>query len=230
MARGAVPPAHYDGEIVDTHLHLWDLKVLLAPPWVAASTGRAREVLAHDHLLADYARGLRGASRSPGRSTWRSTSPKADQVKEAEAVTRLCAEGPVADASRRWSRAGRRRTGSAAYLDRFRIHQASSRGSGRSSTRRPRPPAYCLDPAFVRGVRLLGDRGLSFDLCLRNDQLDAGAELDRPLPRKPGSSSTTAGTPTPARTTSRAGVGGCRRSRPSRTGRSSARSRASTGT
>ena len=36
---------------------------------------------------------------------------------------------------------------------------------------------YCLDPAFVRGVRKLGARGLSFDLCLRNDQLLVGAAL-----------------------------------------------------
>jgi L-fuconolactonase len=38
-------------------------------------------------------------------------------------------------------------------------------------------PRFCLEPAFVNGIRLLGDRGLSFDLCLRNDQLEAGAEL-----------------------------------------------------
>ena len=37
---GAEPPPLYDGEIVDTHLHLWDLNVL-RPPWIEAATGRA---------------------------------------------------------------------------------------------------------------------------------------------------------------------------------------------
>ena len=106
---------------------------------------------------------------------------ESDEVKEAEYVTRLGAEGesplvaavisgrPAAD-------------GFGAYLDRFRgngfikgLRQVLHTGAT--------PPAYCLEPSFVRGVRLLGERGLSFDLCLRNDQLDAGAEL---IERCPG--------------------------------------------
>ena len=60
-----------------------------------------------------------------------------------------------------------------------------SRGFGRCSTpgRRPRPIAS--KPAFVRGVKMLGDRGLSFDLCLRNDQLEIGRRLDRAVPWHP---------------------------------------------
>src|SRR5205085_1325444 len=36
---------------------------------------------------------------------------------------------------------------------------------------------YCLDKKFIRGVRLLGERGLSFDLCLRPGELLDGARL-----------------------------------------------------
>jgi len=39
------------------------------------------------------------------------------------------------------------------------------------------PPGYCLQPEFVRGIRLLGELGLSFDLCLRAAELPDGARL-----------------------------------------------------
>jgi predicted TIM-barrel fold metal-dependent hydrolase len=39
------------------------------------------------------------------------------------------------------------------------------------------PPGYCLDDRFVRGVRLLGDLGLSFDLRIRPGELGDGARL-----------------------------------------------------
>jgi predicted TIM-barrel fold metal-dependent hydrolase len=38
-------------------------------------------------------------------------------------------------------------------------------------------PGYCLDENFIRGVRLLGELGLSFDLCLRPGELLDGAKL-----------------------------------------------------
>jgi predicted TIM-barrel fold metal-dependent hydrolase len=41
------------------------------------------------------------------------------------------------------------------------------------------PAGYCLDPKFVRGVQLLGELGLRFDLCMRTDELaDAGKLVD----------------------------------------------------
>ena len=43
-------------------------------------------------------------------------------------------------------------------------------------------PAYCLRPGFVRGVELLADHGLSFDICILHDQLPAVIELVRRLP------------------------------------------------
>src|SRR5688500_12250451 len=36
---------------------------------------------------------------------------------------------------------------------------------------------YCLQPEFVRGIRLLGELGLSFDLCLRSPELGDGVTL-----------------------------------------------------
>src|SRR5262249_44174171 len=36
---------------------------------------------------------------------------------------------------------------------------------------------YCLEPAFVKGIRLLGDLGLSFDICIRPGELPDAAKL-----------------------------------------------------
>ena len=44
------------------------------------------------------------------------------------------------------------------------------------------PAGFCLQPAFVEGVRGAGRRGLSFDLCATHDQLGEVAELARRCP------------------------------------------------
>jgi predicted TIM-barrel fold metal-dependent hydrolase len=43
-------------------------------------------------------------------------------------------------------------------------------------------PEFCLRPKFLAGVRLLGEFGFSFDLCLRHEQLRAATELARRVP------------------------------------------------
>lgn len=39
------------------------------------------------------------------------------------------------------------------------------------------PPGYCLQPAFIRGIQGLGERGLTFDLCMRAAELPDAAML-----------------------------------------------------
>ncbi len=41
---------------------------------------------------------------------------------------------------------------------------------------------FCLRPGFVRGVQLLAEFGLSFDICIRHHQLAAATELVRRCP------------------------------------------------
>ena len=43
-------------------------------------------------------------------------------------------------------------------------------------------PGFVVQPDFVQGVALLANHGLSFDLCLRNDQLPEAIELVRQCP------------------------------------------------
>ena len=47
------------------------------------------------------------------------------------------------------------------------------------------PSGYCLETEFVRGIRLLGELGLSFDLCMRREDLG-----DATTPRSVSISST----------------------------------------
>ena len=44
-------------------------------------------------------------------------------------------------------------------------------------------PAFCLRPGFVRGVELVAEFGLSFDVCVYHHQLPAVVELVRRLPK-----------------------------------------------
>jgi L-fuconolactonase len=46
-------------------------------------------------------------------------------------------------------------------------------------------PAYCLQPRFLRGVELLAEFGLSFDICVYHPQLASAIEMVR---RTPGTS------------------------------------------
>ncbi len=43
-------------------------------------------------------------------------------------------------------------------------------------------PDFCLQPAFIAGVRLLADFGLSFDICIKSWQLPSVIELVRLCP------------------------------------------------
>ena len=171
--EAAEPSGLYDGEIVDTHLHLWDLKAINLP-WVASATGKAKEVLAHDHLLSDYAKATEGLKVT--RAVYMEVDvAEEDEVKEADYVTRLCKEGrsPMQAAVISGRPASE---GFAAYLDQFKGNRYI-KGLRQVLHTPATAPRFCLEDSFVRGVRLLGDRGLSFDLCLKNDQLEYGAEL-----------------------------------------------------
>ncbi len=172
-ATGCTMDQRYSGEIVDTHLHLWDLKVLDLP-WVASTTGKAKEILGHDYLLSDYAKASDGLNIT--RAVYMEVDvAESDEVKEADYVSKICLE---ANAAMRLAVISGRPASKdfAKYLDRF--HGNPFIKGLRQVLHTPAtPPKFCLEPDFVKGVQLLGERGLSFDLCLRNDQLEDGAEL-----------------------------------------------------
>ncbi|MEO1996273.1 MAG: amidohydrolase family protein, partial [Planctomycetaceae bacterium] len=46
-----------------------------------------------------------------------------------------------------------------------------------------RPRGLCLRPEFVKGIKHLGELGLSFDLCMRPDELMDGVKLAKSCPQ-----------------------------------------------
>jgi L-fuconolactonase len=171
LAEGQVQdggPAAGPLPIVDTHQHLWDLS-RFSLPWIEPGSPLARNFLMADYLAATAGLGV-------VRSVYMEVDvAPAQQVAEAEWVIEACERGgtPLAGAviSGRPAAAG-----FPDYLARFRDRRPIKglrqvlHGSGT-------PPGYCLDPAFLRGIRLLGEAGLSFDVCMRPAELPDAARL-----------------------------------------------------
>lgn len=167
------PDRLYDGEIIDTHQHLWDLKEFKLP-WVEQLTGKAKEILGRNYLLSDYAEATQGLQVK--RAIYMEVDVAAEeQLKEAEFVTKVCAEGktPMVAAVVSGRPAA---NGFKEYLDRLKDSKYIK--GLRQVLHTPATPAkFCLEDKFIKGVQLLGERGLSFDLCVKNDQLAYAAEL-----------------------------------------------------
>lgn len=172
-ASAEAPGRIYDGEIIDTHEHLWDLKEFKLP-WVAQLTGKAKEVLGRSYQLRDFADATQGLQVK--RAVYMEVDvAEEQQLKEVEFVTKVCAEGktpmvaavvsgrPAAD-------------GFKDYLDRLKGNKYIK--GLRQVLHTPSTPAkFCLEDKFVKGVQLLGERSLSFDLCVKSDQLEYAADL-----------------------------------------------------
>jgi L-fuconolactonase len=159
--------------ILDCHQHLWDL-TRFHLPWIAAGS-----VLDRSYLPADYAQAIAGTGIVRAIYMEVDVDPAQRQA-EAEWIEALCRQGqgptvaavvagrpadpdfPRQVAPFRDSR----------YVKGIRqvLHVAGT------------PRGFCLQEAFVRGLRLLGTLGLSFDLCLRPQELDDAVTLARQCP------------------------------------------------
>jgi L-fuconolactonase len=154
--------------IVDTHQHLWDLSRFRLP-WLK---GDAK--LDRSFVMDDYRKATEGLNVVKTVYMEVDVEPS-QQLAEAEYVTAICRSGdtPMAGAVISGRPASDEFAG---YLGRFEgipqikgLRQVLHGGST--------PAGYCLDERFVRGIRLLGNRGLSFDLCMRPEELDDAAKL-----------------------------------------------------
>ncbi len=153
--------------IIDTHQHLWDLSTFHLP-WLDGGGP-----LAKSHTMSDYLREAGGLNIV--KTVYMEVDVEAGQkTAEADYVLDLCRrdDNPMAAAVI----GGRPASDEFAdYVRRFAdnpyikgVRQVLHGGT---------PRGYCLEEPFVRGVRLLGELGLRFDLCLRTDELSDGATL-----------------------------------------------------
>ncbi|MBM4068488.1 MAG: amidohydrolase [Planctomycetes bacterium] len=159
--------------IVDTHVHLWDLKRFTLP-WIEKDSPLARSF-----VMKDYQAAIRGLNVVKGVYMEVDVSPK-QLVAEAEYVLDICRQGktplvaaviggrPGADDFPK-------------YLQRFRGNRYL-KGVRQVLQNPATKPGYCLSENFVRGVRRLGELNLCFDLCMRPTDLGDAVKLVEACP------------------------------------------------
>ncbi len=150
--------------IVDTHQHLWDLGKFRLP-WLKSAPHINRSFSTKDYLEA--ARGLNVVKTVYMEVAVEGTQ----QLAEAEHVLELCrrTDNPMSAAVIGGQPGS---DGFRKYLTRFKdsphIKGVRQIIDGAES---------CRQKAFVGGIRLLGELGMSFDLCLPPKDLPAAADL-----------------------------------------------------
>ena len=169
-AAAAATPREAGGmiPIVDTHQHLWDLTKFRLP-WLKEAT-----TLARSYLMADYVKSAEGLGVVKTVYMEVDVDP-AQHPAEADYVIDLCRRsvGPMVGAVI----GGRPSSdGFANDLDRYK-NEPAVKGMRQVLHGPGTPKGYCLDPKFIRGIRLLGERGLSFDLCMRSGELQDATKL-----------------------------------------------------
>jgi L-fuconolactonase len=160
------------GAFVDSHVHFWDPAVLTYR-WLASEPS-----IAGVHGPAELS--SEAGRQAPAQIVFvQAECDRAQALEEVAWVSRLAqgepriagivAFAPV-DAGAETLRA----------LDRLREYPLV-RGV-RHLIQGSTDPDFCRRPAFIEGVRALGERGLSFDLCIRHAQLPAATDLARACP------------------------------------------------
>lgn len=159
--------------IVDTHQHLWD-RSRFRLAWISPGS-----VLDRNFLLEDYDKATAGLGVAAAVYMEVDVVPE-QQTDEAKFVSSLAASGKgltkAAVISGRPASAGFGK-----YLDQFRDDQ-HIKGLRQVLHASTTPAGYCLSEDFVRGIRELGRRGLSFDLCMRSPELADGVKLVEKCP------------------------------------------------
>lgn len=154
--------------IIDTHQHLWDLDRFHLP-WVAGVEALNRSFRPDDYAAATAGLGV-------VRSVYMEVDLAADQRRrEVEYVGALCADpgNPMAGAVVAGTAAD---PGFGDWVH-FLRSQPHVKGVRQVLHVPSAPRGTCLGEAFVTGVRLLGEAGLRFDLCLRPAELADAADL-----------------------------------------------------
>jgi L-fuconolactonase len=177
LAAGLAVPlagaASDDLPIIDTHQHLWDLR-LVHLPWVRAGTPLARSF-----TPADYRQAVAGLNVVKAVYMEVDVTPEQQQF-EADWIWHLCRRGETPTVAAVVS--GRPGTDPfAAYVEQFKGDKFV-KGVRRVLHGGGTPPGTCLKPEFVRDIRLLGTLGLSFDLCVRPAEIPDATKLTEACP------------------------------------------------
>jgi predicted TIM-barrel fold metal-dependent hydrolase len=173
QAKGKQAVNETDIPIIDCHQHLWDLSKFKLP-WI-----KPGGLLSRSFVMADYLAAIEGTGIKHSVYMEVDVEPSQQQA-EAEHLIEICKGGkaptmaavvsgrPAADNFGEYIKP----LAASPYIKGIRqvLHGGST------------PAGFCLQEEFVRGIRLLGELGLSFDLCLRPKELGDGAALAEKCP------------------------------------------------
>ena len=160
--------------IIDTHQHLWDLKIF-QPPWLAS----APKVIASSHATPEYLKATDGLNLVKAVYMEIDVDPK-QQVKEAEHVIKLSKDSKHPTVAAVIS--GRPNSEKFKdYISKFKSNQYI-KGVRQVLHVDTAKKGFCLQPQFVKSAQLLGEMGKSLDLCMRPMELADGATLAKKCP------------------------------------------------
>ena len=154
---------------IDTHVHFWN-QALMPYDWL-------HEVAAIAHAHTPKTLAAEAGENHPARIVFvECGAPWLDEVKWIE---QLAATEPriVGIVAKTVVDAGAPTTAAIAELKTHSLVR-----SVRHMIQGQADPDFCLRPAFVAGVRELGNAGLSFDLCCKHHQMASVVELVRRCP------------------------------------------------
>ncbi|MDQ2997946.1 MAG: amidohydrolase family protein [Chloroflexota bacterium] len=163
-----------DFPIVDAHLHLWDPQHF-AIPWLDGNATLNQryspaEYAEHAQDIAIEALVYLEVDVNPHYALLE-PSWVAQRAQEDPRIKAIVAHAPVEHGERARS-----------FLDALVATSPLVKGVRRLLQGEPEAD-FCLRPDFVRGVQLLAEYGLSFDICINHAQLPAATELVRRCPQ-----------------------------------------------
>lgn len=151
-----------DIPVVDTHQHLWDLSKFNLP-WT-----KGNEKLGRSFVTSDYLAAIKDANVVKSVYMEVDVHPS-QQSLEADYVIDLCQKpgNPMVAAVISG------RPGSPEFKDYVSKYAGGKyiKGIRQVLHGDSTPRGFCLEPQFVKNIQLLGDLGLSFDLCMRSGEL-----------------------------------------------------------
>jgi L-fuconolactonase len=159
--------------IVDTHQHLWDLKRFNLP-WI-----RKDSPLNRSYVMTDYLAATKGLNVVKAVYMEVDVAVK-QQNAEADYVLDICRQGKSPTVAAVIS--GRPAADDfGKYMARFKGNRLL-KGVRQVLHTDATPAGTCLSQDFQRGLRVLDDMGLSFDLCMRAAELGDAVKLAEALP------------------------------------------------
>jgi L-fuconolactonase len=148
--------------VIDTHQHLWN------PSEIKLSWLKPGDPLDGSYTPKEYATAIEGLNVVKSIYMEVDVVPEMQQ-KEADYVVGICESGKTTMCGAVIS--GRPSSeGFAKFIGQYKGHKYV-KGVRQVLHVDSTPAGYCLKPEFVKGIQLLGELGLSYDLCIRPAEL-----------------------------------------------------------